>query len=57
MRPSATYPNVTGGFRSAWGADLFADVRSVIGTVAPCEIDAFQAIRAVQCGGAVPKAG
>ena len=32
LRPTATYRKVTGGFRSKWGADLFAAVRSVIGT-------------------------
>ncbi len=30
LRPTATYRKVTGGFRSAWGADLYAAVRSVI---------------------------
>ena len=29
LRPTATYRKVTGGFRSDWGADLFADFRSV----------------------------
>ena len=32
LRPTATYRKVTGGFRSTWGADLYAAVRSVIGT-------------------------
>jgi transposase len=36
---------VTGGFRSDWGADLFAAVRSVIGTAARHGINAYQAIR------------
>jgi len=30
VRPTATYRKVTGGFRSKWGADLFASVRSVV---------------------------
>ena len=34
LRPTATYRKVTGGFRSTWGADLFAGVRSVVGTAA-----------------------
>ena len=34
LRPTATYRKVTGGFRSTWGADLFAGVRSVLGTAA-----------------------
>ena len=44
LRPTATYRKVTGGFRSDWGADLFAGVRSVIGTAARKGIDAYAAI-------------
>jgi len=47
LRPTATYRKVTGGFRSKWGADLFAGVRSIVGTAARQGIDAYQAIRAV----------
>jgi len=50
LRPTATYRKVTGGFRSDWGADLFAGVRSVIGTAARQGIDAFQAIHATLRG-------
>jgi transposase len=57
LRPTATYRKVTGGFRSDWGADLFAGVRSVVGTAARRGVDAYQAIRAVLTGGAVPQAG
>ncbi len=49
-RPTATYRKVTGGFRSAWGADLYAAVRSVIGTAARRGIDAYQAICATLQG-------
>ena len=45
LRPMATYRKVTGGFRSTWGADLFAAVRSVIGTAARRGMDAYQAIQ------------
>jgi len=45
LRHTATYRKVTGGFRSGWGADLFAAVRSVIGTAARRGINAYQAIR------------
>src|SRR5208337_2073446 len=45
LRPTATYRKVTGGFRSDWGADLFAAIRSVVGTAARRGIDAYQAIR------------
>jgi len=44
LRPTAIYRKVTGGFRSTWGADLFAAVRSVIGTAKRRGIDAYQAI-------------
>ena len=50
LRPTATYRKVTGGFRSTWGADLFAGVRSVIGTAARQGKDAYQAILAVLDG-------
>ena len=50
LRPTATYRKVTGGFRSDWGADLYAAVRSVIGTAARRGIDAYRAIRATLQG-------
>ena len=50
LRPTATYRKVTGGFRSTRGADLFAGVRSVIGTAARQGKDAYQAILAVLDG-------
>lgn len=57
LRPTATYRKVTGGFRSKWGADFFADVRSVIGTAQRRGIDAYQAILAVLRGGSVLQPG
>jgi transposase len=57
LRPTATYRKVTGGFRSKWGADLFAGVRSVVGTAARRGIDAFHAIRAVLDGESVIQLG
>jgi transposase len=53
LRPTATYRKVTGGFRSDWGADLYAAARSVIGTAARRGIDAHQAIRATLQGQSV----
>lgn len=47
LRPTATYRKVTGGFRSQWGANLFATIRSVLGTAARQGTDPYQAIRAV----------
>jgi len=43
LRHTATYRKVTGGFRSNWGADLFAGVRSVIGTDARRGMGAYHA--------------
>ena len=45
LRPAATYRKVTGGFRSDRGADLFAGVRSIIGTVARRGVGAYRAIQ------------
>src|ERR671911_178974 len=53
LRPTATYRKVTGGFRSNWGADLYAAVRSTIGTAARRGIDAYRAIRATLQGQSV----
>jgi len=47
LRPTATYRKVTGSFRSVWGANLFAAVRSVIGTAARRGIDAYHAIKMI----------
>jgi transposase len=57
LRPTATYRKVTGGFRSHWGADLYAAVRSVVGTAARRGIDAYHAIRAVLQGESVIQPG
>ena len=57
VRPTATYRKVTGGFRSTWAADLFAAVRSVVGTAARQGIDAYEAIRTVLRGGSVLQLG
>jgi transposase len=57
LRPTATYRKVTGGFRSTWGADLYAAVRSVIGTATRRGTDAYQAIRATLQGQSVLSLG
>ena len=46
LRPTAAYRKVTGGFRSKWGADLRAAIRSIIGIAKRRGIDAYQAITA-----------
>ena len=57
LRPMATYRKVTGGFRSTWGADLFAAVRSVIGTAARRGMGAYQAIQQTLRGQTAPYPG
>jgi len=57
LRPTATYRKVTGGFRSSWGADLFAGVRSVIGTAARRGVSAYQAIQQTLRGQATSSPG
>jgi transposase len=57
LRPTATYRKVTGGFRSAWGADLYAAVRSVIGTAARRGVDAYTAIQQTLRGQTAPYPG
>jgi transposase len=57
LRPTATYRKVTGGFRSKWGADLFAGIRSIVGTAARQGKDAYQAICAVLDGKSVIQTG
>ena len=50
LRPTATYRKVTGGFRSDWGAALFAAFRSIVGTAARHGINAYPAIRMTLSG-------
>jgi transposase len=55
--PTATYRKVTGGFRSSWGAEFFANVRSVVGTAARHGIDAYAAIKNAVTGDAAALPG
>ena len=57
LRPTATYRKVTRGFSSDWGADLFAGVRSVIGTAARRGVGAYQAIQQTLRGQAITYPG
>jgi len=57
LRHTATYRKVTGCFRSVWGANLFAAIRSVIGTAARRGIDAYEAIRMTLQGQSVLASG
>jgi transposase len=53
-RMSTVFRKVTHGFRSAWGRDLFAAVRSVVNTGKRHGLSAFQSIqRALSPGGSL----
>ena len=45
LRPCAVYRKITNGFRSAWGAALYADIRSVVETARRRSIRTIEAIR------------
>jgi transposase len=44
-RPCGIYRKITNGFRSAWGAKLYADIRSVVETARRRGLRAIEAIR------------
>jgi len=50
LRPIATYRKVTNGFRSIWGADFYAGIRSLIGTAARQNIRPFETIKLTLAG-------
>ena len=45
LRPCVTFRKITNGFRTAWGARLYADIRSVVETARRRSISALHAIR------------
>jgi transposase len=45
LRPCAVYRKITNGFRSEWGAKLYADIRSVVETARRRAVRAIDAIR------------
>jgi transposase len=61
LRPSVIFRKVTNGFRSEWGRDFYAAVRSVIGTGQRAKLSPFEAIRnalaAQPVGGIAPLPG
>jgi transposase len=57
LRPTATYRKVTGGFRSGWGAEFYAGIRSITGTAKRRGMDAYQAINATLRGQTILQAG
>lgn len=50
LRPGVTYRKVTNGFRSEWGADHYADVRSILETARRRGIGLLAAIRQTLAG-------
>jgi transposase len=54
LRPCAVYRKITNGFRSQWGAALYADIRSVIETARRRAVPAIDAIRLTLHGNPIP---
>ena len=54
LRPCAVYRKITNGFRSQWGAALYADIRSVVETARRRSIRAIDAIRLTLESNAAP---
>lgn len=55
LRPAVTFRKVTNGFRTAWGAKLYANIRSVLETARRRAIGALQAIRLTLAGAPLEK--
>ena len=45
LRPCAVFRKITNGFRTEWGAKLYADIHSVVETARRRSIEALEAIR------------
>ena len=54
LRPCAVYRKITNGFRSEWGAALYADIRTVVETARRRSIRAIDAIRLTLEGRPLP---
>ena len=54
LRPCAIYRKITNGFRSEWGAKLYADIRSVVETARRRATRAIDAIRLTLAGKPLP---
>ncbi len=54
LRPCVTFRKITNGFRTEWGARLYADIRSVVETARRRSIDALEAIRLTLAGTPLP---
>jgi len=55
LRPCVTFRKITNGFRTEWGARLYADIRSVIETARRRAIGALEAIRLTLAGSPLPE--
>ena len=53
MRPAVTFRKITNGFRTAWGARLYANIRSVLETARRRSIGPLDAIRLTLAGAAL----
>ena len=56
LRPCVTFRKITNGFRTEWGARLYADIRSVVETARRRAIGALEAIRLTLAGMPLPAA-
>lgn len=54
LRPCAVYRKITNGFRSEWGAQHYADIRSAVETGRRRAVRAIDAIRLTLTGQAIP---
>lgn len=57
LRPCAVFRKITNGFRTDWGAKLYADIRSVVETARRRAIGALHAIRLTLAGKPLLSAG
>jgi transposase len=56
LRPCVIFRKITNGFRSRWGADLYADVRSVLETARRRGVGILHALRLTLTGQPLPTA-
>src|SRR3954469_2249440 len=56
LRPCVIFCKITNGFRSRWGADLYADVRSVLETARRRGVGILHALRLTLDGQPLPSA-
>lgn len=54
LRPCAVFRKITNGFRTEWGARLYADIRSIVETARRRAIGALEAIRLTLAGKLLP---